>query len=92
MTEYPKSVVEFDHYNRSPLHIACNSDTSEEVITILLEADKYISKVTLHKKTQIFGLLPLHLACYNGASDNITKALLEADCNGSTAIEKYVCG
>ena len=51
VTDYPKSVVELDHYDCSPLHISCNSDTSEEVITVLLEADTSIPKVTLHKKT-----------------------------------------
>jgi len=91
VTECPKAVVQLDYYYRSPLHIACNSDTSEEVIAILLDADTSIPKVTINKKTRRFGLLPLHLACYNGASEGIIHALLDADCNRMTVIEKSWC-
>jgi len=88
VTICPEAVAQFDYYYRSPLHIACNSDTSKEVIAVLLEADRSIPKVSINTKTRRFGLLPLHLACFNGASDGIINALLDADYGGMTAIKK----
>jgi len=92
VTECPEAAVQLDIYNRSPLHIACNSNTSEEVVAILLKADKYIPKVTINAKTRKFGLLPIHLACFNGAQDGIINALLDADCGNNTAIQKSRSG
>jgi len=92
VTECPEAVVQLDIYDRHPLHIACNSDTSEEVIALLLKADTCIPKVTINTATRGFGLLPLHLACFNGAQDSIINALLDADNDNKTAIQKSRCG
>jgi len=86
----PEAVQQSDPHGRCPLHIACDSDTSIDVITILLAADT--SKVTILRKTNIFGLLPIHLACYKGAPNTIIEALLNADREGSTVLTKTKCG
>jgi len=92
VTECPEAVVQVDFYNRSPLHIACNSDTSEKVIAVLLEADTNIPKITIKKTTRRFGFLPLHLACFSGLDDGIINALLDADSDNNTVVQKSYGG
>jgi len=87
----PEAVMQSDHYGRCPLHIACDSDASDEVIHILLAADTSSSNDTLSMKTNRFGFLPLHVACYRGASDSIIEALLDADLFGKSVITKSRC-
>jgi len=89
---YPDAVLQHDHCDRYPLHIACDSNASKDVITMLLAADTSISKTTISNATQRFGFLPIHLACCKGASHSIIKALLDADIDGWTAITKTKYG
>ena len=86
VTKCPEVVVQLDIHNCSPLHIACNSDTYEEVIAVLLKADT--NKVTISKQTRGLVLLPIHLACFIGAQDGIIHALLDADKYVTTGIQK----
>jgi len=83
---YPDAVLQPDLYGRYPLHIACDSDTSIDVVNILLMADTSSPKVTILRKTHTFGYLPIHLACYKGAPNTIIEALLNADWHGLTVI------
>ena len=46
----PESLLKKDRYGRMPLHLACNSDASAEVIKILVHADDY--KVSLRSDTK----------------------------------------
>lgn len=46
----PESLLKKDQYGRMPLHLACNSRASAEVIKILVDADDY--KVSLQSETK----------------------------------------
>jgi len=92
LKECPGAAMKSDHSSRYPLHIACDSDASKDVIAELLAVDKSRFKVTLLSGTRTLGLLPIHFACFNGASDIIVRTLLDADKDGRSAVKTTLSG
>jgi len=89
----PAAVLVRDYYGRYPLHIACDSDTSADVITSLLAADTSPEKATTTSGTRRFGLLPIHFVCYKGyASESVLEALLNDKIECHTSVVKTVRG
>mmetsp|Transcript_18492 Transcript_18492/g.40242 ORF Transcript_18492/g.40242 Transcript_18492/m.40242 type:complete len:260 (+) Transcript_18492:221-1000(+) len=70
-------------YRRLPLHIACRSDASPEVIKRLLH---YYSDAAAVDDS--LGRLPLHYRLSNGADPTAVDALLEACPGGARAFDK----
>ena len=81
-----------DYYNRCQLHIACDSNTSVEIINVLLGTEISSLNDTLLRKIQRFGFLPLHVAIYRGLSNSVIKRLLDSDHDGITNTTKANCG
>jgi len=68
-----------DHLGRYPLHLACDSSPSCEVVSFLLHVSKCNGDNLVNRPTTILKLLPLHIACAAGASTAVIDALLKAD-------------
>jgi len=71
----PDAVVKADRYGRYPLHIACDSNCSEEVIAELVNR----APLTVFQKTKSLDALPMHMACIRRKSETTIKILLEVD-------------
>jgi len=68
-----------DHLGRYPLHLACDSSPSCEVVSFLLHASECNGDHLVSRPTSILKRLPLHIACSAGASAAVIEALLKAD-------------
>ena len=68
-----------DHLGRYPLHLACDSSPSYEVVSFLLHVSKCNGDNLVSQPTSILKRLPLHIACSAGASTAVIEALLKAD-------------
>mmetsp|Transcript_18684 Transcript_18684/g.27676 ORF Transcript_18684/g.27676 Transcript_18684/m.27676 type:complete len:1350 (+) Transcript_18684:52-4101(+) len=68
-----------DHLGRYPLHLACDSSPSCEVVSFLLHVSKCNGDHLVSRPTSILKRLPLHIACSAGASAAVIEALLKAD-------------
>lgn len=66
-------------YGRVPLHIACHSSASCEVIRVLVSNDP-----TSTIKKDIIGRVPLHYALSNGSSNDIVDVLIEGSLNSGS--------
>jgi len=82
----PDAALQVDHYNRYPLHIACLSDTTTEVVLALLALDTNVPKITISGTTRRFGFNPLHFACYNCSSVEVVHILCDADPEKKTLV------
>lgn len=70
----PKIIYEKGTFGRLPLHFACSSVASKELVPLLLESDP----TTVWAKDQ-HGNLPLHVACMAEAPFLVIQMLLEKD-------------
>lgn len=61
---YPQSLLQKNHGQELPIHIACRQGASKEVIRLLLEKSPETAKIP-----DCEGRLPLHLACCNDTTD-----------------------
>jgi len=68
-----------DHLGRYPLHLACDSSPSSEVVSFLLHVSKCNGDHLVSRPTSILKRLPLHIACSAGASAAVIEVLLKAD-------------
>ena len=68
-----------DHLGRYPLHLACDSSPSYEVVSFLLHVSKCNGDHLVNRPTSILKRLPLHIACDAGTSTAVIEALLKAD-------------
>jgi ankyrin repeat protein len=85
---YENAVVTHDNYNRYPLHIACSSGASLDVINLLLRFERNIrareqgletSPMIAAIATKHLQCLPLHLACNTGAPIDTINVLLDTN-------------
>jgi len=70
---------EADSLGRYPLHLACDSSPSAEVVSLLLHVSKCNGDNLVNQPTAMLKRLPLHIACNAGASSDVIEALLQAD-------------
>jgi len=87
----PEALLQADRFNRHPLHIACDSNASPNVIKMLLERVDGARDI-LYEKTRFTGMLPLHIACNSGASIGVIKELLKADRSGESIRDMSITG
>jgi hypothetical protein len=73
----PQAVLVPDNVGRCPLHIAVDSQSSEEIVRVLLDADDV--KAPLIKQTKYLKQNALHIALNRGASEGVIKVLLDSD-------------
>ncbi len=80
------------NFLRFPLHVACASDVSAEVIEALLAVDA--SKDTVQHQTRYLGRLPLHIALYHNSQnvEDIVRLLIAQDPSGKTLVKKTKIG
>ena len=73
---------EADGLGRYPLHLACDSSPSLEVISFLLFLSNYSNDNLISKPTSCLRRLPLHIACNAGATKDVIEALMSSDEKG----------
>lgn len=71
---FPQAVTDQDILGDTPLHVATSfSETSLEVVKVLLEADATTASIANHE-----GLMPLHMACrYAPKNEEVILFLLD---------------
>ena len=78
------AILKKDRYGRYPLHIACDSLASTEVISILLRRDRDCD--TLNSATLNLKWLPLHIALNRGATLDVIQLLLKKERSGMNCV------
>jgi ankyrin repeat protein len=93
LVEEEKSALTIkDCFGRYPLHIALDSNPSEEVVKLLLSDDPSTREQIICQPTDTLRLNPLHIALNRSLPENIIKVLLDADESGDSVIECTIAG